>query len=180
MNNLIHQPFNDWLFMDEPLSVEQTRQLQEHLHHCEHCRKQQQAWLGVQHLVRSTGRIAPSPGFAFRWQVRLAARRLERQHRIAWWFFLVVSTLALALIVLLGWQVLQALAGPEQVMAGVLYVTSRVFSLVESVQAMFGSVGHLLPPLSLISLMFFTGLVTMLCVLWVVVFRTLTMRRVVA
>lgn len=180
MNELIHQPFNDWLFTDEPLTVEQAHQLQEHLHHCEHCRKQQLAWLGVQHLVRVTGQVAPGPGFAFRWQVRLAARRLERQHRIAWWFFLVVSSLALALIALLGWQVVQALAGPEQIMAGVLLVTSRIYTLTENIWILSGSVRQFLPPLSFIGLMFFTGLVTILCVLWVVVYRQLTVRRVIA
>ena len=180
MNELTHQPFNDWLFTDEPLTVDHTRQLQDHLHTCEHCRKQQLAWLGVQHLVRATGQVAPAPGFAFRWQTRLVARRLERQHRIAWWFFLLVSTLALGLIALLGWQVVQAYAGPEQILAGVMLVTSRAYMLVENAWISAGAIGRFLPPLSFVGLMFFTGLVTMLCVLWVVVYRQLTVRRVPA
>lgn len=178
MNELTHQPFNEWLLADEPLTVEQAQQLQEHLHSCEKCRKQQLAWMGVQHLVRATGQVAPAPGFAFRWQVRYAARRLERQRRIAWWFFVVMASLALALIGLLGWQVLTALTAPDQIMTGLSHFYTRLITTLENIWFLAGTVLRILPPIPLAGLILFTGLVTMLCVLWVVVYRKLTIRRV--
>jgi hypothetical protein len=178
MNELTHQPFNEWLLADEPLTVEQAQQLQDHLRACEKCRKQQLAWMGVQHLMRATGQLSPAPGFAFRWQVRFATRRLERQRRIAWWFFLVMSSLALILLSLLGWQVLTALAEPGQIQTGLWQFFSSLTTRLEHLWYLAGTILRIFPPVPVVGLMFFTGLVTMLSVLWVVVYRQLTMRRV--
>ena len=93
MNEQMHQPFSDWLLADEPLKVEQSRQMQEHLRSCEVCRQRHQAWNGVQHLLRSSAQVAPTPGFAFRWQVQMVTRRLTHQRRMAWLIFGVLSVL---------------------------------------------------------------------------------------
>ena len=180
MNELTHQPFNEWLLADEPLTMEQAQQLQEHLRACDKFRKQQLAWMGVQHLMRAAGQVPPTPGFAFRWQVRFAARRLQRQRRFAWWFFLVMASLAFILLGLLGWQVLTALTMPEQILTWLWSIYTSLTTGLENVWFLAGTIIRIFPPLPLLGLVFFTGVVTMMSVLWVVVYRRLTMRRVSA
>lgn len=177
MNEQMHQPFSDWLLADEPLTVEQSRHMQDHLRSCEICRQRHQAWNGVQHLFRSSGQITPTPGFAFRWQVRLVTQRLERQRRMAWVFFVVLASLSAGLLGLMAWQLVAALAGPQQIIAALMLSITSAANLARGFFQAIGRIGVVLPPFSLLGLFFFAGFVSMLSVLWLVVYRQLTMRK---
>ncbi len=180
MNDLMHQPFSDWLFTDEPLTVDQSRQLQEHLRSCEMCRQRHQAWNGVQYLLRSSGQVAPTPGFAFRWQVRLVAQRLERQRRIAWVFFVVMAGLSLLLLGLMAWQLMAALAGPQQIIAAAMLELNNLAGVLRVAAVWTARLREGMPPFTFLGLVFFSGFVSLISVLWLVTYRTLTMRRVEA
>ncbi len=73
-----HRPFEDWLLADEPLNPQQRRELQNHLRVCTQCT----AIAEVNLALRKARTAAPAPGFAQRWQARLAAqRRLQRRQQ---------------------------------------------------------------------------------------------------
>jgi hypothetical protein len=94
-----HRPFEEWLLDDQPLTLEQERDLESHLRICTSCSAIAESNLAL-HSIRI---ISPAPGFKDRFQLRLAQRRREQRWRQ------IIGTLVLVLggIGLLYW-----LAGP--------------------------------------------------------------------
>jgi hypothetical protein len=97
-----HQLFEEWLFSDESLYPDDSSSLEDHLKGCEPCRSLSVAWGEVEKQINRTPRVSPSPGFADRWQMRLAADQLKRHRRqaLSILFFSVIG--AAVLIVLLA------------------------------------------------------------------------------
>ncbi len=94
-----HRPFEDWLLDDQPLTPQQARDLQVHVRSCSSCSAIAESNLAL----HSTRLVAPAPGFADRFQVRLEKRRREQRWRQ------VIGTIVLVLggVGLISW-----LAGP--------------------------------------------------------------------
>jgi len=82
-----HQPFENWLLNDERLTPEQDRELRVHLRTCPTCNTLARANFSL----RSSAVIAPAPGFAQRFQVRLAAQRKVERRRTIIGLFLLAS-----------------------------------------------------------------------------------------
>ena len=74
-----HRPFEEWLLNDERLTPEQNRDLQNHLRECRSC----SALAEVNLALRSARGAVPAPGFAARFQSRLAAQRALQRRRMA-------------------------------------------------------------------------------------------------
>ena len=72
-----HRHFEEILLNDEPITREENQALQAHLRVCPKCAALAQANLALNHAVMA----APAPGFASRFQVRLAARRKAQRKR---------------------------------------------------------------------------------------------------
>ncbi len=72
-----HQPFEDWLLEDQPLTLEQQRELQAHLRSCPACTAIAESNLAL----HSVHMISPAAGFARRFQTRLAHRREQQRWR---------------------------------------------------------------------------------------------------
>jgi anti-sigma factor RsiW len=79
-----HQPFEDWLLSDEPLTPEQARALQDHLRDCETCPPLAEAWQVVQDEIEAAPHASPAPGFSQRWQAHLKEKRIQERHRRIW------------------------------------------------------------------------------------------------
>ena len=94
-----HRPFEDWLLDDQPLTLEQKRDLESHLRICTSC----SAIVESNLALHSTRMVSPTPGFKDRFQIRLTQRRREQKFRQ------IVGTLVL---VLGGLGILFWLAGP--------------------------------------------------------------------
>ena len=94
-----HRPFEDWLLDDQPLTLEQKRDLQSHLRICTACSAIAESNLAL----HSSRTVSPTPGFKDRFQVRLVQRRREQKWRQ------IIGTLVL---VLGGLGLLYWLAGP--------------------------------------------------------------------
>jgi hypothetical protein len=75
-----HQPFETWLLEQQPLSVEQKRELQSHLRTCDHCTALAETGLAL----HSAHMISPAAGFTARFQARLEARRIAERRRRFW------------------------------------------------------------------------------------------------
>lgn len=89
-----HQPFETWIFTDNPLQPEDQERLSEHLQSCENCRRSAMAMEGIRQTFRSAPSPAPTPGFTQRWHERLAAHKQARQQRRMWILTLAMFGLA--------------------------------------------------------------------------------------
>lgn len=103
-----HQPFETWLFSDETLNEEQQNALENHLGTCQPCQARAAAWDSVQEIIAADTPPAPAPGFAQRWQSRLALNRQQRQTRRM--VFLALGLFGLAAAIFLTLAVLNLLS----------------------------------------------------------------------
>lgn len=75
-----HQPFEDWLLNDTPMTQEQKRELDMHVRTCAYCG----ALVDTGIALKSVRKASPQPGFAARFETRLAARKLAERRRRLW------------------------------------------------------------------------------------------------
>ena len=75
-----HQPFEDWLLNDKLISPEQKRELDSHLRTCAYCSALAETGMAL----KSVKMVSPREGFANRFQVRLAERRVLDRRRRFW------------------------------------------------------------------------------------------------
>ena len=75
-----HQPFEEWLLNDKMISPEQKRELDSHLRTCAHCSALAETGMAL----RSVKMSSPREGFATRFQVRLAERKVLDRRRRFW------------------------------------------------------------------------------------------------
>jgi predicted anti-sigma-YlaC factor YlaD len=172
-----HQPFRDWLFTEEPLSPADALLLQEHLRTCEACQKQRLAWNSVQHLLQTSGQVAPEAGFTTRWQSRLAAQRLKKQHKIAWGFFFSAAGSAFIILAVLGWLVADLVRTPQNLLLILFLRLAEFVTLVNSVGDYLSVMRVLIPSLPVVGLVFLTGFTCMISVLWLATFKRLSAAR---
>jgi hypothetical protein len=92
-----HRPFEDWLLNDEILTPAQKRELDSHLRDCNSCAALAETGLEL----RSARSVSPAPGFASRFNVRLAARKMADRRRKVWGAIL-FGLGGLALLIVLG------------------------------------------------------------------------------
>jgi hypothetical protein len=90
-----HRPFEDWLLDNQPLNIDQKRQLNTHLRTCSSCA----ALVEVNLALESVRVAAPAAGFTDRFQIRLAAKKQTLRRRNFWGFVV----LTLSVLVLFGW-----------------------------------------------------------------------------
>ena len=82
-----HQPYEEWLLNEEPITPEQKRDMDLHLKSCERCN----ALAETGSLLRSAKMAAPAAGFSTRFQARLAEHKIADRRRKLWgaiWFLL--------------------------------------------------------------------------------------------
>jgi hypothetical protein len=90
-----HRPFEDWLLDNQPLTIDQQRQLNSHLRTCSTCT----ALAEVNLALKSVKMAAPAEGFSSRFQLRLAAKK----QALRWRNFSGFAILTLSVLGLLGW-----------------------------------------------------------------------------
>jgi hypothetical protein len=124
-----HQPFEEWLLNETPLTSEQKRELDLHVRSCMYC----SALLETGMVLRSVKMVAPADGFTARFQARLAERKLvERRRRILGAILFLVGGLSV-LLWLVGPAVLNFLSSPDIWIAG--FVEWGIF-IITTLQAM--------------------------------------------
>ncbi|OGO75785.1 MAG: hypothetical protein A3K45_08760 [Chloroflexi bacterium RIFOXYC12_FULL_59_14] len=136
-----HRPFEDWLLDEQPLTPEQTRELQIHLQDCAHCAALDEVNLEL----RSVKMAAPAAGFAARFQKRLAGQRLhERRNRLVG-----VLILAAGGAGLLGWSaapyVIQFLASPAVWIAAAVNFLLTLLSMARAIGELGSILARVLP-----------------------------------
>ncbi len=120
-----HQPFEEWLLNDKPITHEQKRELDVHLRTCSYCTALAETGIAL----KSVRRAAPQPGFTNRFQVRLAERKLAERRRRLWGSLLFTSGGLVLLLWLFAPYLLTFLSAPATWIAvvvqwGVFVVTT--------------------------------------------------------
>ena len=90
-----HRPFEDWLLDDQPLNMDQKRQLNTHLRTCPSCAVMAEVNLALE----SVREVAPAVGFTDRFRIRLAAKKKTLRWRNFWGYVVLI----LSVLVLFGW-----------------------------------------------------------------------------
>jgi len=75
-----HQPFEEWLLNDKHLNPNEKRELDSHLRVCPDCT----ALTATGLALRSAHAVRPAPGFAMRFQQRLADQKVAERRRKLW------------------------------------------------------------------------------------------------
>jgi hypothetical protein len=81
-----HQPFEDWLLDDKKLTVEEKRELDAHLRNCRRCAAISETGFAL----RAARVVPPAPGFAARFQTRLAAQKIAERRQRLWGTFILI------------------------------------------------------------------------------------------
>ena len=75
-----HQPFEEWLLNDKPITHEQKRELDMHMRICSYCAALAETGIAL----KSVKKASPQTGFTTRFQMRLAERKLAERRRRLW------------------------------------------------------------------------------------------------
>ena len=175
-----HQPYETWLFQDEPLSQEQNVALRAHLDQCQHCEKMSKAWKGLAWQLGRSEMLSPNTGFSQRWKLRLEAEK-NRLHRRQSLYFLGFSLFAAGVLAFgLVLYLLPFIQSPRLLVWNYLYQFIPFVELFDILQD--GILAVVLSTLtglkfSPIWLVFVFGLVVELAVLWFVTVRKLALSR---
>lgn len=75
-----HQPFEEWLLNDKPITQEQKRELDLHMRTCTYCAALAETGIAL----KSVKKASPKAGFTARFEARLVERKLAEQRRRLW------------------------------------------------------------------------------------------------
>ena len=177
MGKLNHPPFSEWLLAGEPLTPEQNNNLHDHLQSCPACSQLQSSLFDVRHQFKTSGMTAPDPGFTDRWRERLVVQRLKRQRRNAWILFFFAAIMAVGILGVISWRVLEVVTSPISLLSATVYFWTVTLVTVDGIRSMLWSFVQLLPPMSYMGLLLFIGFFSQMSVLWLVTYRQLTTLR---
>jgi hypothetical protein len=118
-----HQPFEEWIVDDYPISQEQSELLQTHLKQCPKCAQLSSSWTRAEAELIAAGMISPAPGFVNRFQSKLIAKKAEEfQMQSVKSLLIIGSTLLFVTGTLIAWLFATKSVG-EIIVGGVSFLT---------------------------------------------------------
>ena len=173
-----HQPFENWLLSEDPLSEDDERALQEHLMVCDQCGELENAWLDISNLFAEVPEVEPAPGFVNRWQSTLEADQAAikvMRHRWQSWIVLVLIANGAALALLLyGVQFFNAYNSFTDWVLSWVYKAATAMLLANGFRNIFVTLFRTIP--QLIPTGWWIGITITLCVssfIWIVSMKKL-------
>jgi hypothetical protein len=146
-----HQPFEDWLFSEDPLPADDERELRDHLMDCDQCSELENAWMGVASLFNEVPNVAPAPGFANRWQATLEADRVaDKAMRQRWQsliFLVVIANGAAVALMLMGVQLFNTYGSVTEWVMSWVYKAATAMVLVNGFGNAFITISRTVPQL---------------------------------
>lgn len=163
-----HQPYEDWLFSDEPLLPEHTRDLQAHLRICDSCRQLSESWVDIENLFQVTPVVEPQVGFSARWLTRLEEKEKKTNQIQSWMMLFITGGVAIFILLLLSVNLYTSVDQPIQLLLlgtnkitewlSLIKATNEVLSaLVELVSIMISPTWWVL----------FAAVISLLSLLWI-------------
>ena len=133
-----HQPFENWLLSEDPITPEDKQALDSHVSTCRECRELQDAWRGVIDLFQEVPDAEPAAGFTNRWLERLETeKQIDKVMRDRWQSVIMLILLAnvvTGLVVLLGTQFLTIIDTPSSLLLSGIYRMMSTITLVNTIQ----------------------------------------------
>lgn len=141
-----HQPFEEWLLNETPLSRDQKRELDLHIRSCAYC----SALLETGKVLRSVKPVAPADGFTARFQARLAERRLADRRRRVWGSVLFLLGGMLFLLWLAAPSLFSFIASPQVWIAGLvewgIFIITTVQAMTQAGSVLLRVIPDFVPP----------------------------------
>ena len=153
-----HLPFEEWLLNNMPITTEQQRDLDLHLRTCAYC----SALVETGKVLGSAKMAAPAPGFATRFQARLAERKIAERRNKLWGMTLFI----LGGLVLLTWAtgpyLVSFFTSPATwisvVVGWLVFIGTTLFALTDAGLVILSVIPNFLPPFAwLVLLSTFAG-----------------------
>ena len=167
-----HQPFETWIFSDEPLGTDQQQELDAHLATCAQCKQLSTAMIQVQKTFASSTAVLPAAGFSERWQQRWSAHQYSRQQTRMW--LLTFGLFAAAGLVIAGLMLFNLFnINWTYEFARVIANVGLLASQTRRFWTVFKSFTTAFPILIPVMLVFGTGLLSAMCVLVITWFSSL-------
>lgn len=167
-----HQPFESWIFSQDPLEIEQKHDLEAHLASCQSCAQLSAALTEMEKTFHDSPALSPAPGFTQRWQTRLALARQQRQQKRMWLLTLGLfgaATLTLVVLFLLNQPQINLAYHFSQCVVSIARVTSFINQLWPTFQSLVTTLPILIP----ILLIFGTGSLIAMIVLIIAWFSSI-------
>lgn len=163
-----HQPFENWILSENPLSSSQTTDLHDHLAICSHCRLIKEGVSSVEDLFKSSTFESPSPGFTHRFEI-MAAQRKEEARRLQSYFFL-GWTLVVTVLVSIGYiTTLMLTSSPEEVISGLMTSTINMAFQFDTMLHLLKTWAQIIPlPITLAIIAGSASLVVLLTSGWII------------
>ena len=162
MENYSHKPFENWIFDNTSLTLEQRTQLYQHLRECPRCRQLQQGWGEIERQISQAQMAQPAEGFCQRWRISLQGRKsIEIRHQ-TWKILIWLNVAALISLSVLALQV--GTGTPFEFFLSMMKTIARfiadIFTLIEVAVALLNAFPSIITvPLSLISVCVFSYLI---------------------
>jgi len=141
-----HQPFEEWLLNDKNLTPAEKRELALHLRTCSYCTALTETGLEL----RSAPVVSPAPGFALRFQQRLAAQKVAERRRKLWGTIILLVSGAGLLAWVTAPILFAFLAAPVEWVTAVigyfLFLITTLQALSEVIAVLIRMVPDFLPP----------------------------------
>lgn len=136
-----HQPFESWLLDDKVLNPTEKRELDSHLRTCKAC----SALAGTGLALRSARSASPAPGFALRFQQRLAAQKVAERRRRLWGLIVLIFSAVTLLGLFLAPLVVAFVSAPVEWLTATLGYLLFVFTSLQSIGEVAGVFVRMLP-----------------------------------
>lgn len=164
-----HLPFEDWLFTEEVLSLEQEEALRGHLRECPGCRQLATSRAESEAALREMAIAQPRRGFLERWtQIRQHREEAGRRLWHAWLVLALCGAGALILAAILGLQLVALVLSPIHWAAELARLATSLASQVTMAEVLWSVL--LQGARQLVPMPVWAGLVVslgLLCALWV-------------
>jgi predicted anti-sigma-YlaC factor YlaD len=160
-----HQPYETWIFSEDPISLDQRDQLQNHMKQCEQCQNLYNAISHVDTLFISSTVIKPAQGFTQRWYGRLEQKRQQALHRRLWLIpagLLGTAGIIFSILLLLNIQGFNWLYGFGQLIANLSLLAARTRQILTVLNSSTQSLRLFAPLLIIIGLSIFCGILAVL------------------
>jgi hypothetical protein len=146
-----HQPFENWLFSEEPLPADDERELRDHMIDCDQCSGLENAWMDVERLFAEVTEIEPAPGFINRWQATLEANlATEKAIRQRWQsliFLVVIANFAAIALALTSVQLFNTYGSVTEWVMSWVYKAATAMVLVNGFGNAFITIARTIPQL---------------------------------
>ncbi len=172
-----HHPFKEWLVAEDELSPEQDQALKQHLLDCESCRELGTAWKELEVEIKRSTLVAPTPGFAIRWQTNLEQYQYGQQKRKGWMTIGATTCLVLTLSVLVIIQLWSLIQAPDKFLAAWFEQLAVIVSFFITLRGLIGSISMPGAIYTLLGVGLLFGAVSFMSVLWLATYRKVSMAR---